>query len=326
MISRRNALAGVTALASCAWLGAGTAQRMYRIAVLVHGLERTQGARVEALRTGLREHGYVEGKNLSLSVRWNEGGLERLPDLAAELLRGKPDVLAAGPVVSAAAAQKQTRAVPIVIMWGAGAVKVGLAKSYARPGGNVTGLEAQNEDLSPKHMELLKTIAPGTSRLGVLNTGTNLFHEEAWQAATQAAQALKIALIDVRLGVMEDIARVPEICGKGACDGLYVMPDPLISNWRSQIIEQAAKLRLPAVYFQPEFVLEGGLLSYSANIEDMCRRAAGHIDKILKGAKPAELPIERPSKFELVINLKTARALGLTIPDAVLARADRLVK
>jgi putative ABC transport system substrate-binding protein len=275
---------------------------------------------------GLKEHGYVEGRNLSLLVRWNEGNLERLPDLAAELLREKPDAFVCAPVLAAAAVQKHSRTVPVVLGYGAGAVKIGLAKSFARPGINVTGLETQTEDMIQKHMELLKTIVPGVSRLGVLNTGRYLFHDEAWRAAAEAAQAMKLALIDVRVSAPADLVRLASSCGNGACDGLYVMPDPNLINWRAPIIEQAARLRLPAVYFQPEFVQEGGLASYSADIADMFRRAAGYVDKILKGAKPGDLPIERPSKFELTINLKTARALGLTIPDAVLVRADRLIK
>ncbi len=326
MITRRRAIAGLAALGAAGWLRAGYAQRVYRVAVLINGTERTQGSRLEALRAGLREHGYAQGKNLSLSVRWNDGGLERLPELAAELLRDKPDVFVGAPVLSAAAAHKNTRTVPIVIGWGAGAVKIGLAQSLARPGGNVTGLETQNEELTAKHIELLKTIAPGISRLGVLNTGNYLFHDEAWRAAEQAARVLKLTLIDVRVGAPGDLARIASICGKGGCDGLYVMPDPLTINWRAQIIEQAARLRLPAIYFQPEFVQDGGLISYSPNIGDMMRRAATFVDKILRGAKPGELPIERPTRFELIVNQKTARALGLTIPQSILVRADRVIE
>jgi putative ABC transport system substrate-binding protein len=217
--------------------------------------------------------------------------------------------------------------VPIVVMWGSGAVKIGLAKSFARPGLNVTGLEGQSEDLTGKHMELLKTLVPGISRVGVLNSSNYIFHEEAWDAARASARALKLALVDVRVGGADELPRrLAAACGNGGCDGLYVMPGPILINLRAQLIEQAARLRLPAVYFQPEFVEEGGLASYSANIEDMCRRSAGHVDKILKGAKPADLPIERPLKFELVVNLKTAKALGLTIPGDLLARADRIIQ
>jgi putative ABC transport system substrate-binding protein len=153
-----------------------------------------------------------------------------------------------------------------------------------------------------------------------------LFRAEAWHAAAQAAQALKLALIDVRVGARAEIGQLAALCGRGGCDALFVMPDPNFSNWRAQIIEQAVKLRLPAVYHQPEYVLEGGLISYSANVEEMFRRAAAFVDKILKGANPADLPLERPTKFELVINLRSVRTLGLAVPDAVLLRADRVIE
>ena len=302
------------------------AQRVYRIAVLIHGSERGWTARYDALRAGLRALGYVEGKNLSLAVRWNEGGLERLPALAAELLRDKPDVFVASPVLSAAAAHKHSQTVPIVIASGSGAVKIGLAKSLARPGGNVTGLESQQQDLTLKHFELLKTIAPAVSRVAVLNTEKFIYHDEAWRAAAQAAKVLKFTLIDLRVEVPGDLARIAPTCGKAGCDALYVMVGPNFINWRTQIIEQAAQLRLPAVYYQPEFVHEGGLISYSADIEDMFRRAATHVDKILKGAKPGDLPIEQPIRFELVVNRKTATALGLKISGAILVQATKIIE
>jgi len=302
------------------------AQRVYRIAVLIHGSERAWTARYDALRAGLRTLGYVEGGNLNLSVRWNEGGLERLPDLAAELLRNEPDVFVASPVLSAAAAHKHTQIVPIVIASGSGAVKIGLAKSLARPGGNVTGLESQQQDLTLKHLELLKAIAPAVSRVGVLNTEKFIYHDDAWRAAAQAAKVLKLTLIDLRVEALGDLARLAPTCGKAGCDALYVMVGPNFINWRTKIVEQAAQLHLPAVYYQPEFVHEGGLISYSADIEDMFRRAAIHVDKILKGARPADLPIEQPTKFELEVNRKTAKALGLTIPGPILVQATRVIE
>ncbi len=258
MNTRRKLIVAVGAVAVVAPVHL-LAQRVYRIAVLIQGTERTLGARFDALRAGLRELGYIEGRNLSISISWNEGGLERLSDLAEELLRGKPDVFVVAPVVTAAAAQKLTRTVPIVIASGGGVVKIGLAQSFAHPGGNVTGLENQAEELVQKHIELLKTIVPGITRLAVLNTGKYIFHDEAWRAAAQAAQAMKITLIDVRVGAPRDLARLASICGKEGCGGLYVMTDPILNNWRAQIIEEAMRLRLPAVYAQPEFAEEGGL-------------------------------------------------------------------
>jgi len=306
--------------------GRAFAQRTYRVAVLANGTALAYRGRFDALRAALKEHGYVEGKNLVVSARWSDGVLDRLPELAAELLREKPDIFVCGPVLASAAVQKLTRSVPIVQANGAGAVKIGLVKSFARPGGNITGLEAQNEDLTPKQLELLKTVAPSVSRVAVLNTGKYLFHDEAWREAKQAAETLKLKLIDVRVGAAADLAKLPATCGKGACDALYVMPDPILNSWSAQIVAHATQLRLPAVYFAPEFVRDGGLMSYAANLEDLWRRAAGYVDKVLKGAKPADLPIERPLKFELVINLKTAKALGLAIPGDLLVRADRVIQ
>jgi ABC-type uncharacterized transport system substrate-binding protein len=324
--SRRRLLGLVGGALAAALPFAGRAQRVYRVGTLVNGPEQVWGARIASLRAGLKGLGYAEGKNLALISRWNEGGVERLPDIAAGLLREKPDVCVCGPVLAAAAVHKHSRSVPIVVGHGAGSVKIGLAKSFARPGGNVTGVETQNEDLTPKHIEVLKTVAPRISRVAVLNTGKYLFHDEAWQAAARTAQALKLALVDVRVAVAGDLSRLASACAKGGCNALYVMPDPGLINLQAQIVEEAARLRLPAVYFQPEFVQVGGLISYSANIEDLYRRAADFVDRILKGAKPGDLPIERPTKFELVVNLKTARSLGLTIPGDLLARADRVIR
>jgi putative ABC transport system substrate-binding protein len=197
MDRRRFLIGGLVALGAAR---AANAQRTHRIAVLVHGPERAQRGTVEALRAGLKQHGYLEGRNLNLSVTWNDGGLERLPGLAAEILKARPDVVVAAPALAAAAVKKHTGTVPIVVMWGAGAVKLGLAKSFARPGLNVTGLEGQSEDLTGKHLELLKAIAPRVFRLGVLNSGNYLFHEEAWRAGRESAQALKLSLVDVRIG------------------------------------------------------------------------------------------------------------------------------
>jgi putative ABC transport system substrate-binding protein len=316
----------LAAFSAAAWIRPGRAQRVYRIGVLINGPQRSMATRYEALRAGLRQLGYIDGRNVSLAVRWNDGPLERLPALAAELVKEKPDVLLGAPVHAATALQKNAQDIPIVLMWGAGAVKVGLAKSYGRPGRNVTGLETQTDELTSKHLELLKAVAPRVSRVAVLNTDEYLFHEEAWRAARQAAQRLKLILVDVRVRAVDDLGRLARECGKQGCDGLYVMPDPVMINWRPAIIEQAAKLRLPAVYFQPEFAQEGGLLAYSANIEDMCRRAAGYVDKILKGAAPSDLPIERASKFDLIINLRTARSIGVDVPAELLARADQVIR
>ena len=302
------------------------AQRVYRIAVLIHGTEHANRSRLEVLRAGLKELGNVEGKNLSLSVRWNEAGPERLPDLAAELLRDKPDVLVASNVLGAQAAFRHTRTVPIVLAGGAGAVKVNLAQSLARPGGNVTGVTSMGDELASKRIELLKTIVPGLSRLGVLTTGKSPVHDENMRGAMKAARVLKLKLIEVRVNAPGDLARLASICGKGACQALFLEQEGELSNWRAQIIDSAAQLRLPAVYYAAEFPQEGGLISYSTNNAELFRRAATFVDKILKGAKPGDLPIEQPTTFELVVNKKTAQALGIKIPNEILLRADKVIE
>jgi putative tryptophan/tyrosine transport system substrate-binding protein len=301
------------------------AQPIFRIGVLIHGTERTYGARVEALRARLRDLGYVEGANVRLSVRWNEGGAERLPDLAAELLREKPDVLVAAPVFSAAAAHRHTRTVPIVIASGSGAVQIGIAKSLAHPGGNVTGVSHQGEDLTQKQVELLKTVAPHISSIGFLTTGKSFIYEEQKRHVMRATDMLRLGFIEVQIGSATDLGRLASMCGKGGCEALLVATDPTLTNLRAQIYDWATRLRLPAVYPVPEYAREGGLIGYGANGEELFRSAASYVDRILKGAKPGDLPIEQPTKFDLVVNLKAARAIGLTIPQAVLLRADEVI-
>jgi putative ABC transport system substrate-binding protein len=324
---RRKLLIGIGAGALAAPFAArAQAQRVYRVAVLVWGTERVMGARLAALRAALKQLGYVEGQNLSLSVRWNEGAVERLPDLAAELLRDQPDLVVAAPVLAAVAVHKLTRTVPIVMSGGSGAVQAGIAQSLARPGGNVTGVTNQGDELTPKQMELLKTMVPQISRIGVLTTGVSAAYDKTWHDAQLSAQALKLKLIEVRVGTPGELARLDSVCGKGACQALHVMLDPQFFNWRAQIIQNVARVRLPASYFAGEFAREGGLISYGTDGKELWRRAATYVDKILKGAKPGELPIEQPTKFELVVNQKTAKTLGIKVPDSILLRADEVIE
>jgi putative ABC transport system substrate-binding protein len=329
---RRREFLGVVGAAAVAFPLSARAQqpermrRVYRVAVLIHGPERAQGTRFEALRAGLRELGYIEGQNLSLTVRWNGGGLDRLSDLAAELLGEGPDVLVGAPVLSAVAAHKHTRTVPIVIANGSGPLQAGIATSYARPGGNVTGVVNQGEELTSKQLQLLKTIAPGTANVGVLASGSAIIHEETWREATRAASGLNLKLIDVRIGSLGDLPRLETICGQGSCNGLLVTSDPLLQNWRAEIVGAAAQQKLPTVYSQPEYVRDGGLISYAANIEERFHRAASYVDRILKGTKPGELPIEQPTKFQLVVNAKTSKALGIEIPSLIFAQADEVIE
>lgn len=323
-MNRRDTVLALLALGAVPL--AARAQRVVRIGVLINGTDRTQGRRLQALREGLAELGYVEGRNLFLSVRWNEGGAERLPDLAAELLRDKPDVLVASPVYSAAAAHKHTHTVPIVIAGGAGAVQIGIVKSLARPGGNVTGVTNQGEDLTQKQMELLKTISPGVTRVGFLTTGKSFIYEDQKRYAMKAAEILKLKMVELRIGAPADLERAASMCGKGGCQALLVASDPLFVNMSPQISQWAERLRLPAVYPAEEYVRDGGLISYGANVNALFRRAATYVDKILKGAKPADLPMEQPTRFDLIVNLKAAKAIGVTIPQLVLAQADAVIQ
>ena len=326
-MNRRETVLGLFAIGTSPIVSFAQQQdKVWRVGVLINGTERTQGVWVKALRDGLAELGYIEGRNLKLAVRWNEGGAERLPDLAAELLSDKPDVLVAAPVFSAAAAYKHTRTVPIVIANGSGSVQIGIVKSLAHPGGNVTGVTNQGEDLTQKQMELLKAIGPGISSVGFLTTGKSFIYEDQKRQATKAAETLKLKLVELRVGAPADLDGLPSVCGKGGCQALLVATDPLFVNMRTQIVQWAAKLRLPAVYSLQEFVREGGLISYGSNINELFHHAATYVDKILKGAKPGDLPIEQPTKFELVVNLRAAKAIGVTIPQSILVRADEIVK
>ena len=230
------------------------------------------------------------------------------------------------PLDSAVAAHKHTRTVPIVIANGSGPLQAGIAKSYARPGGNVTGVVNQDEELTSKQLQLLKTISPGTTNVGVLASGSAIIHEETWREATRAASDLHSKLLDVRIGSLTEFPRLEKVCGQSACNGLFVTSDPLLQNWRTQIVGTAARQKLPTVYSQPEYVRDGGLISYAANIEERFHRAASYVDKILKGAKPGEIPIEQPTKFQLVVNAKAAKALGIEIPSLIFAQADEVIE
>jgi putative ABC transport system substrate-binding protein len=279
---------------------------------------------VEAFRQGLRELGYAEGHSIKIEYRWAEGREERLPGLAADLVRLGVDVIVAGGT-QALAVRHHTTTIPIVMPVAADPVGAGLVASIARPGGNVTGLAFPSEDLPGKWMELLKETLPRMSRVAVL-----------WHPATEvgqvrvseaAAESLGLSVHALKVQRPDDLATAFAEAQKRRAEGLIVLSSPFLFAHRTRIVELAAKHRLPTMYHQQEFVVgSGGLMSYGPNLRDLFRRAATYVDKILKGAKPADLPVEQPTKFELVINLKTAKALGLTIPPAVLARADEVIQ
>jgi putative ABC transport system substrate-binding protein len=284
----------------------------------------------EAFRQGLRDLGYVEGRNLVIEYRDAEGKPERLPALAAELVALKVDVIVTGGGTPTALAAKQaTRTLPIVFAFAADPVTSGLVTSLARPGGNITGLSILTTELVGKCLELLKQAVPGVSRVAVLWSPGALgerTEKDMLKGADVAGRALGVRLQFVEARGPADFDRAFADMTKARTGALTVLPSAMFVNERRRLVDLAAKNRLPAVYPWREFVDAGGLMSYGPNVADLFRRAATYVDKILKGAKPADLPVEQPTKFELVINLKTAKALGLTIPPSLLGRADEIIQ
>ena len=286
----------------------------------------TESARIEAFRQGLRDLGYVEGKSIVIEYRWAEGKLDRLPGLAAELVRLNVDVIVAGGSTSTGAARKATSTIPIVMAQVNDPIGSGFVASLARPGGNITGLSTLAPELSGKQLELLKEILPRVSRVAVFGTSTAPGNAQALKGIESAAKVFGTDLQYYDVLSESDFESSFVAANKGGAGAALVLSSPVLNSRRKQIANIAIKYRLPAIYFNQEFVDDGGLIFYGADAVDLHRRAATYVDKILKGAKPADLPVEQPTKFELVINLKTAKQIGLTIPPNVLARADRVIK
>jgi putative ABC transport system substrate-binding protein len=284
----------------------------------------------EAFRQGLRDLGYVEGRNLVIEYRDAEGKLERFPALAAELVALKVDVIFAGGGTPAALAAKQaTKTIPIVFASAADPVTSGLITSLARPGGNVTGLSALTPELVGKNLEQLTQTIPGISRVAVLwqpGAFGERTERDMLNGADVAARALGVRLQFVEARGSEDFDRAFSDMTRARAAALTVLPSSMFNSERKRLVDLAAKNRLPAVYPQRAYVDAGGLLAYGPNFTDLYRRSATYVDSILKGAKPGDLPVEQPTKFELVINLKAAKALGLTIPQSVLGRADQVIE
>ena len=308
-------------------VGAAHAQpRMPLIGVLIHGTESGDHARLEALRDGMRELGYVEGRSYRLEARFSDGRFERLPDLARELLRLNPDVAVGAPVVSAQAFWRDTKTVPIVMATGSGALQIGMIAGLARPGGNVTGVTHQADDLTRKLFELVREIAPHVKRVMALSSGRALVEADTRSGSRAAAAALGMTLIEAWADSPDDIRRLADRCERERWEALVVLIDPDLFTRRPGVVSLATKLRLPAVYPALEYAQDHGLIAYAADQRQNIRRAAHFVDRILKGARPSDLPVEQPTKFELVINLKAAKALGITIPTSVLARADQVIE
>ena len=302
-------------------------EKVPRIGILIAASTSFYSARVEALRQRLRELGYVEGKNIVIYYRFAEGKLERLPDLTAELVHLKVDVIVSAPTPAALAAKKASATIPIVFTDVAGdPAGIGLVSSLARPGGNITGLNVIAADLDGKRLELLKESFPKVARVALLwqsgGTRGNLTLTEM----EAAAKVLGLKLQSLPVRSLDDFEGAFARAERDGAQALITTPNPLINTQQRQVLDFAAKNRLPAMYQTSEWVEAGGLMSYAPNFTDLWRRAADFVDKILKGGKPADLPVEQPTKFEFLVNLQTAKQIGLTIPPSVLAKADRVIK
>ena len=304
------------------------ASKVYRIGFL--GLSSPAGyaANLRAFRQGLRDLGYEEGKNISIEYRWAEERNERLPALAAELVRLNPDVLVTHATPGIRAAQQATSTIPIIMGTSADPVRLGFVKSLARPGGNTTGVASQLIDLAAKRLELLKEAVPNLRQVAVLSNLANAAAREAVRETEVAARKLGVRVwsFEVKTEPTE-LETVFTTILRERPDGLIVIPDSLVIGPRNaRITEFAARNRLPAMGGERRFAADGGLISYGGDFSEGWRLAARYVDRILKGAKPADLPVEQPTKFELVINLRAAKALGLTIPQSLLQRADQMIE
>ncbi len=298
-----------------------------RIGVLGSGSGSDAAPRLEAFRQGLRERGWIEGQNVVLEHRWAEGRYDRLPDLAAELVRLKVDVMFAPGTAALVAAQNATRTIPIIMTSVGDPVGRGTIASLARPGGNVTGLSfSVGFEFVGKQLELLKEVVPKVSRVAVLGNPGNPTYGPMLREVQVAGRSLGVQLQVLEARGPNEFDRAFAAMVKQRAGALLVFADAVYVFHRTPLAQLAAKSRLPAIYGLREHVDAGDLLAYGPNLNDLWRRAAIYVDKILKGAKPADLPVEQPTKFELVINLKTAKALGLTIPPSLLQRADQIIE
>jgi putative ABC transport system substrate-binding protein len=325
----RLALAAVLAASLVAGAPVAEAQKpakVYRIGVLDTTPIALNAVNVDGFREGLRELGYVEGQHYVIEYRSSDARPERFPALAAELLRSKVDLILARGTPAVKAAKEATATIPIVMAASGDPVGTGVVTGLARPGGNVTGLTSITAEMSSKRVQLIKETIPGMQRVGNMTTMGSAGLVTQWEAVQQASRAmgLQAQLLDVRKS--EDLASAFDTASRQRVDAVVVGLGTVIQNNIRRVVDLAAKHRLPSIYASREFAVAGGLMSYGASYADSYRRAASYVDKIFKGAKPADLPIEQPTKFELLINRKTAAALGLTIPPSVLLRADEIIE
>jgi len=300
--------------------------KLARIGFLMGGSPSTSAPLIDAFQQGLRQLGYVEGRNFAVEARYAEGKSEALPGLAAELVRLKVDVIVVAAPQAIRAAKQATGTIPIVMAVLADPLESEFVASLARPGGNLTGVSALAEGYSAKWLELLKEAAPRASRVVVLSNPANPSHASFRRETQAAAKLLKVTLLFREVRDPNELEGAFAAVTKDRANALVVFPDAVAFVHRTRILDLAAKHRLPAMYPYREFVDAGGLMAYGSSLADMFRRAAPYVDKILKGAKPGDLPVEQTARFELAINMKTAKALGLTFPPTILIRADQVIE
>src|SRR3954447_4244864 len=301
-------------------------KKMARIGVLLPGTPASFSLRAGAFLDGLREHGHVEGKTIAIEWKWGQDRIETLSGLAAELVRTNVDVIVTGGTFAAKALKTATATIPIVMAIIGDPVAVGLVNNLARPGGNLTGFSIVAPELGGKRLEMLREIVPNVSAVAVLLNSKNPQSQTELKEMRSAVQAMGLQLHPAEISSEDGLEDAFAAMRKVAVQALVVLTDPILFSQRKQIVELAGRIRLPAMYFFQGFAEEGGLVSYGPSDTDLFRRAASYVDRILKGAKPADLPIEQPTKFELFINLKAANALGIAIPESFLIRADKIIE
>jgi ABC-type uncharacterized transport system substrate-binding protein len=301
-------------------------EKVPRIGFLITSSPSAIAPRMDAFRQGLRELGYVEGKNIVIERRHAEGKFDHLPALAAELVRLNVDIIVTSGPTATRPAKEATSTIPIVMTFDDDPVGSGFVTSLARPGGNITGLSTLSPEISGKQLELLKEIVPKLGRVAVIGTSSRQGTAQSLKETELAAGAFGVKLQYLDIQNPKEIESVFRAASKGRADAVLMLQSPVLNSQRAQIADRALKSRLPATYPRREFVEDGGLMSYGVSISDLDRRAATYVDKILKGAKPADLPFEQPKKFEFIINLKATKQIGLTIPPNVLARADNVIR
>jgi ABC-type uncharacterized transport system substrate-binding protein len=328
-VDRRAFVAGALGLLAMPLAAQAQEAKVARVGFLAGGRPGDPNPASDAFRQGLRDLGYVEGRNIVLEYRFAEGRIDRYPELVAELVRLPVDVIVAPGTAAAQAARKATASIPIVIVLPGNPIGDGLIRSFARPGGNVTGTTSVSLEIGGKYLELLREAVPTLSRVAVLWNPLTPPHPKMVKETEAAGRTLGLTVQPVSAGRPDEIAGAFAAMARGRAEGLIVLSDPMFDGSRRErmrIADFVSKARIPTMYSRRELAQEGGLMSYGPSQPDLFRRATVYVDKILKGAKPADLPVEQPTRFELVINLKTAKTLGLTIPPSVLARADEIIQ